>query len=78
MSKDPRKIAAAAVGVLEYVKAERERARTEKSAALEAPAPAGEKPIEPSGSLWAASGRMEIMRFRNLMELRVFRRGGQG
>ena len=78
MSKDPKKIVAAAIGVLEYVKAERERARREQVSAFEVPPPTGGKPIEPAGSMWAASGRMEIMRLRNLMELRVFRRGGRG
>ncbi len=78
MTKDPRKIAAAAIGVLEYVKAERERARMDETTALEALSPPAGKRIEPSGSLWAASGRMEIMRFRNLMELRVFHRRRQG
>ncbi len=75
MNRNPKKIVAAAIGVIEYLKAERERARQERRAAFEAPSPPGGQPIQPSGSLWAASGRMEIMRFRNLMELRLFRRG---
>jgi hypothetical protein len=75
MNKDPRKIVAATIGVIEYLKAERERSRQEKRAALEAPSPSPDRKVQPLGSLWGASGRMEIMRFRNLMELRVFRRG---
>lgn len=76
MSRDPKKIVAAAVGVMEYLKAEREeRARQESKAAPEAPSSPGGPRVFPSASLWAASGRMEIMRFRNLVELRVFRRG---
>ena len=75
MNRNPKQIVAAAIGVIEYLKAESERARQEKMAGLEAPSPPGGQPPQPGGSLWAASGRMEIMRFRNLMELRVFRRG---
>jgi len=75
MNRDPKKIVAATIGVIEYLKAERERARQEERAALEAPSPPGGQPLQSAGSLWAANGRMEIMRFRNLMELRVFRRG---
>lgn len=79
MSKDPKKkIVAATVGVIEHLRAERERARTARAVAPEAPSPPVGKRIQPSGSLWGASGRMEIMRFRNLMELRVFRRGREG
>jgi hypothetical protein len=75
MNKDPKKIVAATIGVIEYLKAERERARQEKRAAFAVPSPAVGQQVQPSGSLWAASGRMEVMRFRNLMELRIFRRG---
>ncbi len=75
MNRNPKKIVAAAIGVIEYLKAESERMRQEKRAAFEAPSPPGGQPTQPAGSLWAASGRMEIMRFRNLMELRIFRRG---
>jgi hypothetical protein len=75
MKRDPKKIVAAAIGVIEYLRAESERARQERLTAPAPPAPPGDEQIVPSGSLWAASGRMEIMRFRNLMELRVFRRG---
>jgi hypothetical protein len=78
MNRDPKKFVAATIGVIEYLKAERERTRQESVAAPEAPPPPGDRQIVPSGSLWAASGRMEIMRFRNLMELRVFRKGRQG
>jgi hypothetical protein len=75
MNRDPKKLVAATIGVIEYLKAESERARQEKMAAFEAPSlPVGQQ-AQPAGSLWAASGRMEIMRFRNLMELRLFRRG---
>lgn len=77
MSKDPKKIAAAAMGVIRYLKAEEERSFREQENGPEASFPPGERPVlQSSGSLWAASGRMEIMRFRNLMERRVFRRGG--
>ncbi len=75
MSSDPKKIAAATMGVIEYLKAERERALLESAAAPNVPLPLGGQQVIPSGSLWAASGRMEIMRFRNMMELRMFRRG---
>jgi|GEM_PF-1630668 len=75
MNRNPKKIVAAAIGVIEYLKAESERAQQEKMAGLEAPSQLGGQPPQSGGSLWAASGRMEIMRFRNLMELRVFRRG---
>lgn len=78
MSRTPKKIVAAAIGVIQYVGAEQERARQAKRAGVEAPPLPGGQPIQSSGSLWAASGRMEIMRFRNLMELRIFRRGRQG
>ena len=74
MNRNPKKIVAATIGVIEYLKAESERARQEKMAA-EAPSSAAGQQAQPAGSLWAASGRMEIMRFRNLMELRLFRRG---
>jgi hypothetical protein len=75
MNRNPKQIVAAAIGVIEYLKAESERARQEKTAALEAPSPPMGRQSEPAASLWAASGRMEIMRFRNLMELRIFQRG---
>ena len=75
MNRDPKKIVAAAIGVIEYLKAESERARQERMASVEAPSPPVGQQAQPAGSLWAASGRMEIMRFRNLMELRIFRRG---
>ena len=75
MNRDPKKIVAATIGVIEYLRVESERARQEKMAALEAPSPPVGQQTQPAGSLWAASGRMEIMRFRNLMELRIFRRG---
>jgi hypothetical protein len=75
MNRNPKKIVAATIGVIEYLKAESERARQEKRAAMEAPSPLGGQQAQPTGSLWAASGRMEIMRFRNLVELRIFRRG---
>jgi len=75
MNRDPKKIVAAAIGVIEYLKAEAERARQENMAAFEAPSPPVGQQAQSVGSLWAASGRMEIMRFRNLMELRIFRRG---
>ncbi len=75
MSRDPKKIVAAAIGVIEYLKAERERARMARTDASEVSSPPGGQQTQPTGSLWGASGRMEIMRFRNLMELRLFRRG---
>jgi hypothetical protein len=75
MNRDPKKIAAATIAVIEYLRAERERVIQEERAVLEAPLPPTGQQPQPAGSLWAASGRMEIMRFRNLMELRIFRRG---
>ena len=75
MDRNPKKIVAAAIAVIEYLKAESERALQEERATLEAPAAQVNQQVQPAGSLWAASGRMEIMRYRNLMELRVFRRG---
>ena len=76
MNRDPKKIVAATVAVIEYLKAESEMVRQEEAAALQAPPPPPERqPFQPAGSLWAASGRMEIMRFRNLMELRALPRG---
>ena len=76
MNRDPKKIVAATVAVIEYLKAERKRALEEEAAALQGPPPAPERQrFQPSSSLWAASGRMEIMRFRNLMELRALPRG---
>ncbi len=75
MKRDAKKVVAATMGVVEYLKAERERARLESEAALKISFPPGDRRIMPTGSLWAASGRMEIMRFRNMMELRMFRRG---
>ena len=75
MNRDPKKIVAATIAVIEYLKAERERARQEEEVALQAPAPPHRQPLQPGGSLWAASGRMEMMRFRNLMELRALPRG---
>jgi hypothetical protein len=75
MNRNPKQIVAAAIGVIEYLKAESERAQQEKTAALEDLSPPTAQQAQPAGSLWAASGRMEIMRFRSLMELRVFRRG---
>lgn len=75
MSRNPKKIVAATMGVIQYVMAEQERARQAKRNGVEASSLPGGQPIQSSGSLWAASGRMEIMRFRNLMELRLFRRG---
>ena len=75
MKRDTKKIVAAAMGVIEYLKAEGERVREEERAAITAPPPAVARQVQPSGSLWAASGRLEIMRFRNLMELRILRRG---
>ena len=75
MSKDPKKIVAAALGAIQYLREEKERAQLAGGTGVEAvPLPTGQ-PVLPSGSLWASSGRMEIMRFRNLMELRLFRRG---
>ena len=75
MNRDPKRIVAATIGVIEYLKAERERARQEQRVTFVAPPPTSDQQVRPLGSLWGASGRMEIMRFRNLMELRVFRRG---
>jgi hypothetical protein len=75
MNKNPKKIVAATIAVIEYLKAESERALQEERAASEAPAAQVNQQVQPAGSFWAASGRMEIMRNRNLMELRVFRRG---
>lgn len=75
MRKDPRKIVAAAMGVIQYLDAERERSRKETTAVPQAPSSAAPRPGQPQGSLWAASGRLEMMHFRNLVELRVFRRG---
>jgi hypothetical protein len=75
MNRDPKKIVAATVAVIEYLKAERERALVEEAAAVEAPPPPERQQFQPAGSLWAASGRMEIMRYRNLMELRALPRG---
>jgi len=75
MSKDPKKIVAATLGVIQYLREEKERARQAKGTGVEASSLPIGQPIQPSGSLWASSGRMEIMRFRNLMELRLFRRG---
>ncbi len=75
MSKDPKKIVAAALGVIQYLREEKERVRPQKRTGLEGMSLPTGQPVQPSGSLWAASGRMEIMRFRNLMELRLFRRG---
>ena len=75
MNRNPKKIVAATIGVIEYLKAESERARQEERAALEASSPPLSQQAQPGGSLWGASGRMEIMRFRNMMELRLFRRG---
>ena len=75
MRKDPKKIVAATIGVVEYLKLEREHEQEQKRAALGVVSPAAVQQSQPAASLWAASGRMEIMRFRNLMELKVFRRG---
>ena len=75
MNRDPKKIVAATIAVIEYLKAERERRRQEEEIALQAPSPRERQPFQPGGSLWAASGRMEMMRFRNLMELRALPRG---
>lgn len=75
MNKDPKKIIAATIGVIQYLKAERERSMEQQWVVPQAPPPPVTRPVQPSGSMWAASGRMEVMRFRNLMELRVFRRG---
>jgi hypothetical protein len=75
MRKDPRKIVAAAMGVIQYLDAERERSRKETAAVPQAPSSTAPRSVHPQGSLWAAIGRMEMMRFRNLMELRAFRRG---
>jgi len=75
MKRDTKKIVAAAIGVIEYLRAEGERARAQETAAVPTPPPAVARQAQPSGSLWAASGRMEMMRFRNLMELRILRRG---
>ena len=75
MNRDPKKMVAATVAVIEYLKAERERALQEEAAAFQPPPPPARQPFQPAGSLWAASGRMEIMRYRNLMELRALHRG---
>jgi hypothetical protein len=75
MKRDTKRIVAAAIGVIEYLRAEGERARAEERAAVAAPSPSGGQQIQAGSSLWAASGRMEMMRFRNLMELRILRRG---
>lgn len=75
MNRDPKKIAAATVGVIEYLREEKERAPRKEAAAGQAPLHPARQPLQPGGSLWAASGRMEIMRFRNLMELRALPRG---
>ena len=75
MSRDPKKIVAATLGVIQYLREEKERARRAGGIGVEPPPLPIGQPILPSGSLWASSGRMEIMRFRNLMELRLFRRG---
>ncbi len=75
MNKNPKKVIAATIGVIQYLKAERERALRKQAAASRAPRPSVSRQVQPSGSVWAASGRREVMRFRNLMELRVFRRG---
>jgi hypothetical protein len=75
MGKNPRKIVAAAAGVIRYLDAERERSRKETAFVPQAPSLTAPRPVETQGSLWAAIGRMEMMRLRNLMELRVFRRG---
>ena len=56
MNRDPKKIVAAAIGVIEYLKAESARARQEKMAAFEAPSPPVGQQTQPAGSLWAASG----------------------
>ena len=75
MKRDPKKMVAATVAVIEYLKAESERARQEEVTAVQPPAPPDRPQFQPAGSLWAASGRMEIMRYRNLMELRALPRG---
>ncbi len=75
MKKNPKQIIAATIGVIQYLKAEREHAMQEQTVVPQTPPPSVSPQVQPSGSMWAASGRMEVMRFRNLMELRIFRRG---
>jgi hypothetical protein len=75
MSADPRKIAAATVAVLEYL---REEQRIERRAE---PCPVREaSTTEPGrqatgGSVWAAHGRMCLMDQRVGMQLGLFRKG---
>ena len=50
MSRDPKKIVAAALGAIQYLREEKERARLARRTGVEAPAlPAGQA-IPPSGS----------------------------
>jgi hypothetical protein len=66
-------VAAAIAGVVSYLESERGTAEPMP----ELTQPTVEKGVQASvagGSLWAASGRLQIMQIRNLMQFRVFRK----
>jgi len=70
MARDPRKIAAAAIGVVRYLEAEKagsDEDRRRSSPAAGAAAPQG------ASSLWPMSGSLFSMQTANLMRYRMFR-----
>ena len=70
---DSKKIAAAALGVIEYLKEEKER---EESMRRTVPGASSGKEYgreEFQGSLWATAGRVSNMQVRSLMQYGAFR-----
>jgi hypothetical protein len=72
MKKDPRKVAAAALGVIRYLEAERAK-KTEPRVAPAGQIAAGPTPSAAAPSLWTASGNLFAMQMSNLMRYRLYR-----
>ena len=71
MKKNPRKVAAAALGVIRYLEAEK---RAKLEAGVEPPsATAAGGQGQGAAPLWAASGNLFAMQVANLMRYRMVR-----
>jgi hypothetical protein len=74
MDRDSKKIAAATLGVFQYLWAEKEKAKEAGRSSFEtALTPKTSKSLSQRNS-WAANGRMSMMEMRNLLQYRAFRR----
>jgi hypothetical protein len=71
MKKDPRKVVAAALGVIRYLEAEK-RTRAEEAAEQPSATAAGGQ-AQGAASLWPASGNLFAMQVANLMRYRMYR-----